>query len=110
MWAAAGIAVFGFDVHGMGLSEPLDDPGRALIRRFSFLVNDAVKYLDEVLQPALKEKNITAPIFVGGNSMGGLVASYVALEKPAALSGLVLLSPGESGFALLLELSVAHVC
>ncbi|EFJ44964.1 hypothetical protein VOLCADRAFT_106192 [Volvox carteri f. nagariensis] len=92
-WVASGIAVFGFDAHGMGLSEPLDDAGRGLVRRFSHLVEDALMYHDKVLLPALAEKAITAPVFIGGNSLGGLVASYAALERPEAFKGLILQSP-----------------
>lgn len=31
-WSEAGIATFGFDAHGHGQSEPLDDGSRALVR------------------------------------------------------------------------------
>ncbi len=45
-------------------------------------------------QPALREKGLSSlPLFMGGNSLGGLVASYVALERPTAFAGLILQSP-----------------
>ncbi|GLC59571.1 hypothetical protein PLESTB_001501600 [Pleodorina starrii] len=93
IWTESGIAMFGFDAHGMGLSEPFDEPSRALIRRFSHLVDDAVQYMDEVLKPALAARGITAPIFIAGDSLGGLVASYVVLQRPEAFAGLVMQSP-----------------
>ncbi|GIL91124.1 hypothetical protein Vretimale_9569 [Volvox reticuliferus] len=92
-WLASGIAVYGFDAHGMGLSEPLDDPSRALVRRFSYLVDDAVLYLETVLQPALAARGVNAPLFVGGNSLGGLIASYVVLARPDSFAGLIMQSP-----------------
>ncbi|GLI60601.1 hypothetical protein VaNZ11_002774 [Volvox africanus] len=92
-WLASGVAVYGFDAHGMGLSEPLEDRSRALIRRFSHLVDDAVLYLEKVLKPALTEQGINVPLFVGGNSLGGLLASYVVLERPDTFAGLIMQSP-----------------
>ncbi|GIL65895.1 hypothetical protein Vafri_19531, partial [Volvox africanus] len=92
-WLASGVAVYGFDAHGMGLSEPLDDPSRALVRRFSYLVDDALLYLEKVLKPALTARGINAPLFVGGNSLGGLIASYVVLERPDSFAGLIMQSP-----------------
>lgn len=78
----------------MGLSEPLDESNRALIRRFSHLVDDGTMYLDKLLLPALAARGIKAPIFMGGNSLGGLVASYMVLERPDVFKGLVMQSPG----------------
>lgn len=92
-WSEAGIATFGFDAHGHGQSEPLDDGSRALIRSFSHLVDDAVQFFTEIIQPQMKDKAISAPLFMGGNSLGGLVASYVVLAKPDAFAGLVMQSP-----------------
>ncbi|PNH07837.1 Monoglyceride lipase [Tetrabaena socialis] len=92
-WTSAGIAVYGFDTHGMGLSEPLDVPQRALVRKFAFLVEDSLKVLKDVVQPSLKANNITAPLFIAGNSLGGLVASYVVLASPDTFAGLVMQSP-----------------
>ncbi|KXZ55182.1 hypothetical protein GPECTOR_3g328 [Gonium pectorale] len=93
VWTEAGIAVYGFDAHGMGHSEPLDEPSRGLVRSFSHLVDDALLYISEVLQPELKAKGVTAPLFMAGNSLGGLVASYVVLAQPQLFAGLILQSP-----------------
>ncbi len=56
-----------------------------------------MQFLTEVIQPQMKAKAISAPLFMGGNSLGGLVASYVVLAKPDAFAGLVMQSPGMTG-------------
>lgn len=50
VWADAGIAVYGFDVHGMGLSEPSKASDRILVKKFDYLPEDAIHFLEEVLQ------------------------------------------------------------
>ncbi|KAG2496090.1 hypothetical protein HYH03_005693 [Edaphochlamys debaryana] len=93
-WNAAGIAVVGFDAHGMGKSEPLDEPGRGYIRKFQYLVDDAIAYYTDFLKPALEAKGLaTVPLFMGGTSMGGLMASYIVFNKPEIFSGLIMQSP-----------------
>ncbi|KAG2448537.1 hypothetical protein HYH02_006428 [Chlamydomonas schloesseri] len=94
VWTDAGIAVYGFDVHGMGLSEPLDKKDRILVKKFEYLPEDAVQFLEEVLQPALKEAGLDSkPLFMAGNSLGGLVASHMVLRRPDAFAGLLMQSP-----------------
>lgn len=53
-----------------------------------------MQFFTEIIQPQMKDKAISAPLFMGGNSLGGLVASYVVLAKPDAFAGLVMQSPG----------------
>ncbi|KXZ55183.1 hypothetical protein GPECTOR_3g329 [Gonium pectorale] len=93
VWADAGIAVYGFDAHGMGLSEPLAKGGRCYIKRFSHLLDDALLFISHVLLPDLKDKGVTAPLFMGGGSLGGLMAAYVVLEQQQQFKGLIMLAP-----------------
>jgi hypothetical protein len=49
-WASQGIAVYGFDPHSFGHSEPSDEPSRGLIKKFNHLVEDSLGYMDHVLK------------------------------------------------------------
>lgn len=90
--AEAGIAVFSFDSHGMGKSEPTSDAERSLVKKFDHLVEDSMLYLD-LVQAQMKEKGLAVPLFMGGNSLGGLVASYTIIRRPEAFAGLIMQSP-----------------
>ncbi|GFR39691.1 hypothetical protein Agub_g166 [Astrephomene gubernaculifera] len=94
VWSSAGIAVYGYDAAGMGRSEPLQKAARGLVARFEHLVADAEEFLSKVLRPSLASKGLAAvPLFLAGNSLGGLVASYVAARQGEQVAGLVMQSP-----------------
>jgi alpha-beta hydrolase superfamily lysophospholipase len=83
MFAARGYAVFTFDVHGHGESEPLEDKERAAILKFSHLVDDAEQFLEEAVHPwVAKQSNngSRVPVVVHGTSMGGLVVRALPLR------------------------------
>lgn len=49
-------------------------------------------------QPALKANGTDSkPLFMAGNSLGGLVGSHVVLRRPDTFAGLLMQSPGERG-------------
>ncbi|KAL3161797.1 hypothetical protein ABBQ38_008889 [Trebouxia sp. C0009 RCD-2024] len=82
-----GIAVFAQEAHGHGTSEPTDERNRCLVWDFNHLVQDATEFADEVLK-----SQPTVPAFIGGQSLGGLISSHVALRNQSIWSGLVLCS------------------
>lgn len=51
-------------------------------------VDDAAQYLDDV-----KAQVAGMPIFIAGNSLGGLVASHLVLVRPDVAAGLIMQSP-----------------
>lgn len=75
----AGTRVLALDLPGHGRSTP---PGRRTIAHYAAVVSDFIAAL------GLRE------VVIAGHSMGGAIALTVALESPAALRGLVLLSAG----------------
>lgn len=84
-----GVEVHSFDAHSHGQSEPHAKDERALVWSFSHLLEDM-----ELVAQHLKKS--AAPLFIGGHSMGGLVASHFAASpssKTLDLRGLVLHSP-----------------
>eukprot|EP00798_Chlamydomonas_sp_ICE-L_P010662 gene10662-12344_t len=115
--ADAGIYVYSFDAHGHGKSDPVAKAERALVMDYHHLVSDFYLNADSVLQqpstapaPAsspfplpvedfflhadsvLQQPSTAEPLpaFVGGQSMGGLVACLVALERQHMWKGLLL--------------------
>mmetsp|Transcript_24351 Transcript_24351/g.43652 ORF Transcript_24351/g.43652 Transcript_24351/m.43652 type:complete len:312 (+) Transcript_24351:77-1012(+) len=102
-FAEEGIAVYGHDSHGMGKSEPFIPKDRGLVWHFSDLVDDTIAFSDLTFK-FIKESGSEAPVFIGGASMGGLVATHVALKRGGdiaahpsdgtpSFSGLILQSP-----------------
>jgi alpha-beta hydrolase superfamily lysophospholipase len=79
---AAGWAVRGIDLRGHGESAGT----RGFIRRFD-------EYLDDVALVIARARETKGPLFLLGHSMGGLISTHVALQKKAALDGLILSSP-----------------
>ncbi|KAG1680800.1 hypothetical protein FOA52_008133 [Chlamydomonas sp. UWO 241] len=92
----AGIAVYGFDAHGHGKSDPAAKSERAYIEAFQHLVDDYEEVIDGVIRgtgTGAAAAPPHAPSFVGGQSMGGLVAAHVALQSQERFAGLLLHSP-----------------
>ena len=79
-----GYVVHGLDHHGHGRSAGR----RAATRRFDDFVDDAEALLDRarIRDPGL-------PVFLYGHSMGGLIATRLALRRQDDLAGLVVTGP-----------------
>lgn len=86
--AQAGIAVSSYDAHGHGNSEPFSKSSRAYVANFNDLVDDLEAFIEAVRKGQPPDR----PIFVGGQSMGGLIAAHVACRPGCTLNGLVLSS------------------
>ncbi len=79
----AGIEVVRFDLRGHGRSEG----ERAFVRQFEYYVTDLELIINKFSNPQL-------PIFILGQSMGGLVATRFLIDRGENfIGGLVLLSP-----------------
>jgi len=79
-----GIALYAFDMRGNGRS-----PGqRAYVRNWEEYQGDLAAF---VAQVRTWERN--APIFLLGNSLGGLVVLDYALERPEQLQGVIAAAP-----------------
>lgn len=87
-FADAGVAAYGFDAHGHGKSEPLEERGRAYIANWSDMVDDARQFVS-----AVQKQHQGVPMFMAGNSLGALVAVYVVMHNQRQWAGTVLLSP-----------------
>ena len=79
-----GVAVYGFDLRGHGRSEG----DRVWVSRFDRYVADLGRYVDRI-----RDRHPEVPRFVFGHSMGGTIAGLAAVERPDAISGLVLSAP-----------------
>ncbi|KAJ9520914.1 hypothetical protein QJQ45_014099, partial [Haematococcus lacustris] len=88
--AASGIAVHSFDAHGHGRSQPTEAQDRAVIWEFQHLLDDLALVVGDALRCAEVEGEAAVPMFLGGQSMGGLVAAHAALGSQPAWSGLIL--------------------
>eukprot|EP00877_Chromochloris_zofingiensis_P002614 jgi/Chrzof1/12353/Cz06g31170.t1 len=86
--AAAGIAVYSYDAFGHGQSEPADPNQRCLIWKFQQLVDDLLLFAKVVHDRG--GDNEAVPRFLGGQSMGALVAAHAAIQKPGHWVGLIL--------------------
>ena len=79
-----GYAVHVFDLRGHGRS-----PGvRGHIERFADYVGDAGLFVD-----AIAAEQPGTPLYLLGHSLGGLIATAYAEERPDGLAGLILSSP-----------------
>lgn len=87
--AHAGVEVAAFDMRTFGTSQ-LDNAQRGIIDKFSDVVDD----LEDFVQEASAAAPGGLPVFVGGSSLGGLIAGWVALRLQPSLAGLLLFSPG----------------
>lgn len=88
-----GIAVHVFDAHGHGKSGPPAPRERAYVSKFQHLVDDLYLYVDSVVNQPFSQGLEHVPLFLGGQSMGGLVAAHAALQRPDGWSGILLHSP-----------------
>ncbi|CAL8470596.1 g10138 [Coccomyxa elongata] len=86
--AEAGIAVYGYDHHGHGLSEPKDTRDRALVHDFNDLVDDSEEFAKLMRQRHSPDMCCIA----AGQSMGGLIATHLVLRDQSAWAGLILCS------------------
>lgn len=90
-WAAAGIAVFAYDAHGMGESEPRSSSKRHLVQNMAHLVDDMADFAAHCgSKHAALEK---LPWFAGGYSIGGLTAALAVMRWQEQWAGLVLFAP-----------------
>ncbi|MEW5319899.1 MAG: hypothetical protein WDW38_011014 [Sanguina aurantia] len=81
------IAVHAMDAHGHGLSEPLTGKDRWIVWNFKDLVDDHVAFVRSI---ALQYEGQGVPLFLAGNSLGGLITLHAAAQMPGAIAGLVL--------------------
>lgn len=82
--AEAGYAVAALDHRGHGKSEG----ERANIQVFRQYADDLLRFIETLWEPYPNR-----PFFLFGHSMGGVIASQLALEHPHKVSGLILSSP-----------------
>ncbi|KAK9806587.1 hypothetical protein WJX73_005106 [Symbiochloris irregularis] len=87
-WAAERVSVFGFDAHGHGRSEPEDAADRGLVWQFNDLINDAQQFAGMVMESVPHG----TPVFLGGQSLGGLIATMPVQRDATRWSGLILCS------------------
>jgi len=87
--AEEGIAVVAFDAHGHGKSDPKSVRDRAVIWKFSHLVDDLYGVLNSWKTTAPPAQT-AAPMFIGGQSMGGLVAATAVLRSQEIWAGMIL--------------------
>jgi len=85
----SGIAVYSFDAHGHGKSEPQEFAERAFVEKFPHLMDD----FQGVIDSAMDKGELPVPCFIGGQSMGGLVATHLSLRAQDRWAGLLLHSP-----------------
>lgn len=71
--ARLGFAVWTFDAHGHGYSEPADELSRHTLLRFEHIIVDAEQFLQEVVQPWRDSQPDPVPLYISGPSLGGLV-------------------------------------
>jgi alpha-beta hydrolase superfamily lysophospholipase len=70
--------VWTFDAHGHGASEPLADSERFAIYKFDHLVEDAERFIVDVVLPWAETLPAIVPLYLIGASLG---ATTVRLAK-----------------------------
>eukprot|EP00884_Botryococcus_braunii_P011351 jgi/Botrbrau1/20216/Bobra.31_1s0013.1 len=86
-----GIAVFAYDAHGFGRSEPQDPRDRLFILSIQYMVDDFLAFREGVV--GSYADSFKVPVFAAGISMGGLVSTLAVMESPKSWQGLVALAP-----------------
>eukprot|EP00878_Enallax_costatus_P028579 GHUV01030877.1.p1 GENE.GHUV01030877.1~~GHUV01030877.1.p1 ORF type:complete len:232 (+),score=35.41 GHUV01030877.1:594-1289(+) len=89
--ADAGVAVYTFDVHGHGRSQPEESGDRGLIRSYTHLIDDLYTFTG-VVEQRVGNRLPADSTFLGGQSMGGLVAALGVLRFQDRWAGLVVYS------------------
>jgi len=84
--ASDGISVYSYDAFSFGRSEPNDDK-RGHIEDFMFFVDDLEQYVADV-----KAQHPGTPLFLAGQSLGGLISTYTVLRNQSQYAGLLLWS------------------
>ncbi|MFH1752808.1 MAG: lysophospholipase [Candidatus Omnitrophota bacterium] len=79
--ACQGYAIHMFDLRGHGRSEG----ARAFVSSFNSYLSDLARFLDRV-----DEKEEGRPVFLLGHSMGGTIATLLAISQDLRLRGLIL--------------------
>ncbi len=88
--ANSGIAVYSFDAVGHGVS----GGERAFVPKFSILVDDFSAVCDAAAaSPAVTSASPPPPFFIGGHSLGGLVAALTCLKDQSKWKGLIFSAP-----------------
>jgi alpha-beta hydrolase superfamily lysophospholipase len=83
-FTARGVAVYAYDVRGNGRS-----PGqRAYVERWDEYLEDLARFLELVHQ-----EEPATPVFLLGNSLGGLIVLDYALQQCAGIQGVIAASP-----------------
>lgn len=82
-----GFVAFSIDHQGQGASEG----ERVYVERFADYVDDVEQFVKHVA--ALHPELSAAPKFLLGHSMGGLIATHVALRQPRAWNAVILSGP-----------------
>ncbi|WIA16147.1 hypothetical protein OEZ85_012863 [Tetradesmus obliquus] len=114
--AAAGVAVYAYDMHGHGQSEPKEGPGRALLLDWRHMVDDACDFAEHARQRHAAATTTTTTTssssssnrshtctssaaaaadvlwYLGGYSVGGLTAAHAVLRQQGQWAGLLLVS------------------
>ena len=98
-FANNGFAVWTFDVHGHGASEPFGERDRVAIRQFDHLVDDCEQFLTEVVTPWADELAPGTPIILNGTSMGGLAVRLFSSLRGHAHSAEAPVLQGAENFA-----------
>eukprot|EP00884_Botryococcus_braunii_P011352 jgi/Botrbrau1/20217/Bobra.31_1s0014.1 len=75
-----GIAVFIYDAHGFGRSEPQDPRDRLFILSIQYLIDDFLTFREGVV--GSYADSFKVPVFAAGISMEGLVSTLAVMESP----------------------------
>eukprot|EP00882_Tetradesmus_deserticola_P005694 GHRQ01005995.1.p1 GENE.GHRQ01005995.1~~GHRQ01005995.1.p1 ORF type:complete len:263 (+),score=86.57 GHRQ01005995.1:298-1086(+) len=89
--ADAGVAVYTYDAHGHGRSEPKEPHNRGLITNHTHLVDDLYAFV-AVVEERTGGRLPAASTFLGGQSMGGLVVALACLRCQERWAGLIVFS------------------
>ncbi len=82
--ASHGYAVHAIDLRGHGQSEG----DRVWVRSFDEYLGDVERFVGQ-----LREAHPAKPIFLWGNSLGGTIATLLAIDRRLALEGMILSGP-----------------